>query len=123
MGLSVVPDNNQCPRLACQAPPYLGYDANGQPLCPVSNMLQLPSALISRDTHPFGDVYGCLSDCALYSGEKYCCPPGASGRDTCHGANPFFKAVCPQAYTYASDDTSDVSCLSATNFTIIFSCP
>ncbi|EXU95692.1 thaumatin family protein [Metarhizium robertsii] len=54
------------------------------------------------------DVYGCLSNCAVYKGIGNCCRPGPEGRGDCMGANPWFKAACPDAYAFASDDPSSI---------------
>ncbi|KDP36620.1 hypothetical protein JCGZ_08436 [Jatropha curcas] len=64
-------------------------------------------------------VIGCKSACVAFNRPEYCCT------DTCKPTNysKFFKNQCPQAYSYALDDsTSTFSCTSGANYDITF-CP
>ncbi|EMS63872.1 hypothetical protein TRIUR3_03510 [Triticum urartu] len=66
---------------------------------------------------------GCASACGKFGGDTYCCrgqfehncPPTVNSR--------FFKAKCPDAYSYAKDDqTSTFTCPAGTNYQIVL-CP
>ncbi|KAF5734828.1 putative Osmotin precursor [Tripterygium wilfordii] len=64
---------------------------------------------------------GCNGPCPVFGTEEYCCTSGSSCGPT--NLSMFFKARCPDAYTYPFDDPSNFfTCASGTNYKVIF-CP
>src|SRR5579859_702740 len=67
-----------------------------------------PEELVFYADEPksYTEVAGCNSACDQYGDEKYCCIGSKRSPDKC-GTSRYskpFKAVCPDAYTYAYDD-------------------
>ncbi|KAJ4161624.1 uncharacterized protein LMH87_007653 [Akanthomyces muscarius] len=118
LGMKIIPANPACPPTECDVPAYVGSNANGV-LCPASNLIWRNGA-----NGNLSDVLGCNSDCTLHTGvARFCCEPGPEGRKMCSGANPWFKTVCPNVYTYASDDETGMKACSTDAFKVIFTCP
>lgn len=92
------PTSGVCRGIRCAA------DINGQ--CPAE--LKAPG--------------GCNNPCTVFKTNEYCCTngPGSCGPTT---FSQFFKARCPDAYSYPQDDpTSTFTCPSGTNYKVTF-CP
>lgn len=74
---------------------------------------------------PNGNVIACKSACAALNQPQYCCTGKFNKPETCPPTNysMIFKKQCPQAYSYAYDDsTSTFSCTGGPNYVITF-CP
>ncbi|KAG2192562.1 hypothetical protein INT46_002694 [Mucor plumbeus] len=95
-----------------------GYDC-GSPAC--SSLPDCPSEFQQKDGS--GNVIACKSACAAYGTDEYCCVGSAAGRGECT-SNKFatsVKAVCPDVYTYAFDDsTSMYACSPGSGYTVTF---
>nr|XP_022916764.1 thaumatin-like protein 1b [Onthophagus taurus] len=100
--------NGQCPTLQCKS------DLNSN--CP--NELRL---------NYNGQTIGCKSACLLRNEPQYCCT-GEFGPDRCNPNNwpeninsaKYFKANCPQAYSYAYDDRSSLFTCVADTYEVEF---
>ncbi|CAM0136223.1 hypothetical protein VKS41_005385 [Umbelopsis sp. WA50703] len=95
----------------------------GSPIC--QNLPTCPSDLTVLTTQ--GDLLACQSDCSHYNLAQYCCTGAYNSAATCSGGPyaPMIKAACPDAYSFAYDDsTSTYTCPSgtATGYTITW-CP
>ncbi|XP_074276495.1 thaumatin-like protein 1b [Silene latifolia] len=92
--------------------------------CPVDVNRICPQELSIRD--PRGGIIGCKSACLAFHQDQYCCTGSHNTPKTCPPTNysQFFKNQCPQAYSYAYDDTSSTfTCGSgSTNYVVTF-CP
>ncbi|TYI03408.1 hypothetical protein ES332_A11G337500v1 [Gossypium tomentosum] len=63
---------------------------------------------------------GCNNPCTVYKTNQYCCN---SGNCSPTNLSKFFKARCPDAYSYPKDDqTSTFTCPGGTNYRVVF-CP
>ncbi|TYI58320.1 hypothetical protein E1A91_D11G348400v1 [Gossypium mustelinum] len=63
---------------------------------------------------------GCNNPCTVYKTDQYCCN---SGNCAPTDLSRFFKARCPDAYSYPKDDqTSTFTCPGGTNYRVVF-CP
>ncbi|GMJ06191.1 Osmotin 34, osmotin 34 [Hibiscus trionum] len=92
------PTNGGCHNIRCTA------DINGQ--CP--NQLRAPG--------------GCNNPCTVFGTNQYCC---TQGQGTCGPTDfsRFFKARCPDSYSYPQDDpTSTFTCPGGSNYRVVF-CP
>ncbi|CAN1770490.1 Thaumatin-like protein 1 [Linum perenne] len=72
-----------------------------------------------------GQVIACKSACDAFHLPQYCCTGIYSSPATCRPTSysKIFKGQCPQAYSYAYDDTtSTFSCGGGANYDIVF-CP
>ncbi|GLJ41578.1 hypothetical protein SUGI_0860390 [Cryptomeria japonica] len=96
--LSINPTNTQCTAPACKA------DVN---------------AVWPAELKVTG---GCKSACVAFQTDQYCCT--GSYANSCPATNysMIFKQQCPQAYSYAKDDTATFACPSGTDYSIVF-CP
>ncbi|CAM0141847.1 hypothetical protein VKS41_004453 [Umbelopsis sp. WA50703] len=95
----------------------------GSPIC--QTLPTCPSDLTVLTTE--GDLLSCQSDCSHYNEAQYCCTGAYGSSSTCSGGPyaPMIKSACPDAYSYAYDDsTSTYTCDSgtATGYTITW-CP
>ncbi|KAI8546366.1 hypothetical protein RHMOL_Rhmol07G0111500 [Rhododendron molle] len=91
------PTSGGCTRsISCTA------DINGQ--CP--NELRAPG--------------GCNNPCTVFQTNEYCCLSGKCGPTN---FSRFFKDRCPDAYSYAYDQTGTFTCPSRTNYTVVFCSP
>ncbi|KAK9158681.1 hypothetical protein Scep_005255 [Stephania cephalantha] len=73
----------------------------------------------------YKSVVGCKSGCDAFNEPRYCCTGAYSSPSTCNPTNysNFFKKACPQAYSYAFDDSTSIfTCPAALNYLITF-CP
>lgn len=73
----------------------------------------------------FADGGGCKSACDTFGTPEYCCKGAFDSPAACRPTSysELFKSACPKSYSYAYDDaTSTYTCMSATEYTIIF-CP
>ncbi|XP_057844780.2 pathogenesis-related thaumatin-like protein 3.8 [Cryptomeria japonica] len=96
--LSINPTNAQCTAPACKA------DVNA--VCPAELKV----------------AGGCKSACVAFQTDQYYCT--GSYTNSCPATNysMIFKQQCPQAYSYAKDDTATFAFPSGTDYTIVF-CP
>ena len=73
-----------------------------------------------------GKVVACLSACAKFNTDQYCCRGAYNSPQTCIAANwpvdyaAIFKQACPQAYSYAYDDKSSTFCCRNTDYNLVF---
>jgi len=72
---------------------------------------QITSSCIA-DLH---QIAGCKSDCALYNTPSACCSDEYNTPLTCKPTNLNFKRACPEAYSYAFDDSAVVTCALSTS--------
>lgn len=94
--ISFIPSNSTCQAIGCSN----NITAN----CPAQ--LKVPDA--------------CMSACTIFNTSQYCCTGDAAGNCRPTNYSRFFKAQCPQAYSYALDATSTFTCLAGTNYTVVF---
>ncbi|MDB4969346.1 MAG: pathosis-related protein 5-like [Myxococcales bacterium] len=100
----------------------------GGPTCVADLLNTCPSELQKRDGA--GRVVACLSACARFNSDQYCCRGAYGTPQTCNPNNwpvnyaAIFKRACPNEYSYAYDDTSSTfTCGSPNpNYRITF-CP
>ncbi|GLT89850.1 hypothetical protein SLE2022_078140 [Rubroshorea leprosula] len=91
--------------------------------CGVNINANCPSDLVITGSN--GSIIGCKSACAAFNEPQYCCTGTYNSADTCKATSysMIFKNKCPQAYSYAFDDSSSTfSCTGSTNYLITF-CP
>ncbi|XP_073102269.1 thaumatin-like protein 1b [Elaeis guineensis] len=71
-----------------------------------------------------GAVVGCKSACLAFNQDQYCCTGPYNSPQTCKPTSysEFFKSECPQAYSYAFDDSSSTFTCTGANYLITF-CP
>ncbi|XP_074276503.1 thaumatin-like protein 1 [Silene latifolia] len=96
----------------------------GSTACPVDVNSVCPPELSVRDAR--GGVIGCKSACLAFNQPQYCCTGAYSTPQTCPPTNysKFFKAQCPQAYSYAYDDRSSTfTCRSGSTDYVVTFCP
>jgi len=96
-----------------------GYEC-GVPAC--ATLPDCPESLIKYDDK--GEAVGCLSACNAFGDDEYCCTGEYRARGLC-GTNVFagaIKAVCPEVYTYAHDDSTSMYACQDTGYTVTF-CP
>lgn len=105
--LSVVPQGGtECPSTSCTA----------------NLNTQCPETLAVKDQ---GSTIGCNSACVALNQPQYCCTGEHNTPQTCPptSQSQYFKSQCPQAYSYAYDDsTSTFTCPTGVNYLITF-CP
>ncbi|XP_020230924.1 G-type lectin S-receptor-like serine/threonine-protein kinase LECRK3 isoform X2 [Cajanus cajan] len=104
--VAVVPGDSKCKSTGC------AVDLNQ--VCPTEMKVQEK-----------GQVVACQNACANINKDFYCCIGNYSGADNCKPSlyAKVFKEACPQAYSYAFDDsTSTFTCSNPTNYNIVF-CP
>nr|CAA10492.1 Thaumatin-like protein [Pseudotsuga menziesii] len=95
--LTVTPSNSACKTISCTS------DINA--VC--------PSELKVTD--------GCKSACAEFNTPQYCCTGDYLNNCSPSDYSKFFKAQCPQAYSYAKDDaTSTFTCATGSNYNVVF---
>jgi len=94
--------------------PTSGHDSNGggpydcTPIDCFPPLDQCPSELAKTSEN--GQITGCLSACAKFNTDQYCCRGEHDKPETCKSSDwpanypAFFKHVCPKAYSYAYDD-------------------
>ncbi|ONK61971.1 uncharacterized protein A4U43_C08F35480 [Asparagus officinalis] len=71
-----------------------------------------------------GKVVGCQSACMALKSDKYCCTGEFGSPSSCKPTlfSHLFKAICPQAYSFAYDDSSSLKRCKARRYLITF-CP
>ncbi|KAI8148777.1 thaumatin, partial [Fennellomyces sp. T-0311] len=68
------------------------------------------------------ELVGCQSACSHYGTDEYCCAGEHNTPETC-SPNEYSKAVeavCPDAYSYAYDDTTSTYTCAASGYTVTF---
>ncbi|KAL6626599.1 hypothetical protein ACP70R_030325 [Stipagrostis hirtigluma subsp. patula] len=102
---------------------FLPVSTNGQggkgcsrgPHCATNITAQCPSELTAPG--------GCNSACTVFKKDNYCCTGNASNPCEPTTYSVFFIRMCPDAYSYARDDTfTTFTCPSGTNYQVVF-CP
>nr|UPH74556.1 thaumatin-like protein [Allium sativum] len=91
--------------------------------CPADVNSECPQQL--RVTDANGAVVGCKSACLGFDTDEYCCRNAFGSPGTCKPSKyaQMFKAACPQAHSYAFDDSSSTfTCIGAAGYLITF-CP
>jgi len=102
----------KCYLRSCNAPGWIGVNQKDHTImCPAPNTWfrhskQITSSCIA-DLH---QIAGCKSDCAVYNTPSACCHDNYSSPLVCQPTNFIFKEACPEAYSYAFDDSSVVNC-------------
>ncbi|KAL8122211.1 thaumatin-like protein 1 [Apium graveolens] len=94
-----------------------------QTSCPVDINAACPGELALKNQG--GATIGCKSACVAFNAPQYCCTGDHGSPETCTPTSysEFFKAKCPQAYSYAYDDkTSTFTCPTGANYVVTF-CP
>jgi hypothetical protein len=82
----------------------------GAPTCVADLIATCPAELQKRDGA--GKVVACLSACARFNTDQYCCRGAYGTPQTCNPNNwpvnyaAIFKRACPNEYSYAYDDNS-----------------
>lgn len=71
-----------------------------------------------------GQVVSCKSACLAFQSAEYCCDGAYASPTTCTPTtySEFFKAACPNAYSYAYDDPTSIFTCSSSKYVITF-CP
>ncbi|XP_044020753.1 pathogenesis-related protein 5-like [Aphidius gifuensis] len=116
--------------------PTGGYvnSGNGQYDCKAAGCYadlnaQCPNELAIRNSG--GSTVACKSACAAFNTDQYCCRGAHNTPQTCRSSDwpvnypAIFKSACPDAYSYAYDDTtSTFTCRGSpdTSYDIVF-CP
>ncbi|XP_061368970.1 thaumatin-like protein [Gastrolobium bilobum] len=80
-----------------------------------------PSALV---VHHYGKVVGCKSACLATRSDRYCCTGDYADPTNCKPTvfARLFKTICPQAYSYAYDDSAGLKTCNASQYVLTF-CP
>lgn len=109
LAISIVPfkaASGQCASIGCIS------DLN--PMCPIE--LQV------RGVH--GNVVACRSACTAFNSPKYCCTGTYNSPQACKPTtySKIFKTACPQAYSYAYDDSTSLATCTKANYLVTF-CP
>ncbi|KAJ8872353.1 hypothetical protein PR048_025957 [Dryococelus australis] len=108
-------------------PQTQSVDPNNQYSCGVAGCLNdlnsnCPDDL--RQTNDAGDTVACKSACLAFDTDQYCCRGDYGTSDTCQSSTwpqnypAYFKDNCPNAYSYAYDDTTSTYTCSDTGYTI-----
>ncbi|CAN6203677.1 unnamed protein product [Urochloa humidicola] len=103
--------------------PYGGPARCATATCGANINAACPPELVARAAG--GETVGCRSACGAFNTDAFCCRGAYGSPDTCRPSSysEFFKAQCPQAYSYAYDDKSSTfTCASGGNYQILF-CP
>ncbi|XP_027340217.1 thaumatin-like protein 1 [Abrus precatorius] len=71
-----------------------------------------------------GNVVGCQGACGAFGLQFFCCVGNHSTPSTCEPSaySKIFKTACPQAYSFAYDDSTSTFTCSSADYNIIF-CP
>jgi hypothetical protein len=69
-------------------------------------------------------VVGCMSGCTRYNTDALCCANAHNTPATCPPSpiSQFFKSACPDAYSYAYDDTTSTFDCQGEDYAVVF-CP
>ena len=103
--------------------PYGGGQSCAAVACAANINAACPPELAARAAD--GSTVGCRSACGAFNTDELCCRGEYGSPDRCRPSSysQFFKAQCPQAYSYAFDDgSSTFTCASGGNYQILF-CP
>ncbi|WOH07827.1 hypothetical protein DCAR_0727261 [Daucus carota subsp. sativus] len=93
-----------------------------QTSCPVDVNADCPGDLAVKDQS--GGTIGCKSACVAFNQPQYCCTGDHGTPDTCPPTDysKYFKGKCPQASSYAYDQSSTFTCPTGPDYAITF-CP
>ena len=93
----------------------------GVAACDVDLNVCCPPALVVKRN---GKVVGCKSACLAMKSAKYCCTGKYADPKICRPTlfTHIFKAVCPNAYSYAYDDAGSLNRCRASRYVVTF-CP
>ena len=77
-----------------------------------------------RFSNARAEVVACLSACERFRTDEYCCAGAHNTSATCppFSYSRVFKAACPNAYSYAYDDTSSTYTCQGEDYAVWF-CP
>lgn len=99
------PGTSACQSRVCPVPPWLG-STNSTLKCPAPNLwLRDGKKFSPNETTDYTQVAGCLSNCTLYNTDYACCRGQYASPTTCTASSPALELACPEAYTYAFDDS------------------
>jgi hypothetical protein len=80
-----------------------------------------------QDVDSTGSIVACLSSCAKFGGDQYCCTGSFDSPSACNPANwpvdsaSYFKSACPDTWSYAFDPvTTTFRCQGASGYLITF---
>jgi hypothetical protein len=95
------------------------YDC-GSPGCTSDLNATCPAALQVKNSS--GAVIACNSACNYFNTDQYCCRNAYGTPSTCPPTSysQAFKAACPDAYSYAYDDTASTYTCIGGNYNVIF---
>lgn len=101
--------------------PVGGAVGCGVAACEANLNVCCPSALVVQRE---GKVVGCKSACLAAKSDRYCCTGEFASPKSCKPSAfaRLFKTVCPQAYSYAYDDSAGLKTCKAPGYVITF-CP
>ncbi|KAM6568781.1 hypothetical protein CsatB_016766 [Cannabis sativa] len=107
--------------VAASVAPQGGRGDCKQSSCPVNINAVCPAQFQVKSGN---DVVGCLSACAKFNEDKYCCKGANDKPETCPPTefSKFFEEKCPEAYSYAYDDKNSTFTCFGANYLITF-CP
>lgn len=93
----------------------------GEASCSANINSDCPASLQVVDD---GQVVSCMSACLAFQSAQYCCDGAYASPTTCTPTtySEFFKAACPNAYSYAYDDPTSIFTCIASDYLITF-CP
>ncbi|KAI5077586.1 hypothetical protein GOP47_0007410 [Adiantum capillus-veneris] len=99
-----------------------GSSTCGVASCSVNINSNCPASLQVVDDG--GQVVSCKSACLAFQTSQYCCDGAYASPTTCTPTtySEFFKAACPDAYSYAYDDPTSIFTCSSSQYVITF-CP
>ncbi|SEW40051.1 Por secretion system C-terminal sorting domain-containing protein [Chitinophaga sp. YR573] len=88
--------------------------------CPIDLNLGCPTEL--QTVNSSGKVVGCLSACSKFHSDIYCCTNAYNDPVICKPTSysQFFKAACPDAYSYAYDDQASTFVCTGAQYQVIF---
>ncbi|OIW04067.1 hypothetical protein TanjilG_00627 [Lupinus angustifolius] len=93
----------------------------GVAACEANLNIYCPSAFVVQRQ---GKVVGCNSACLAKKSDRYCCTGEFASPKRCKPSEfgRLFKKICPQAYSYAYDDSKGLNTCKAPRYVITF-CP
>lgn len=103
------------------------YYSCGKGGCQVDLLQTCPEEL--RQKSDDGTTIACNSACGAFLTDEYCCRGEHDHPETCHSSDwpvdypAYFKANCPDAYSYAYDDLASTFTCQATQYNIYIGSP
>ncbi|CAO3632529.1 unnamed protein product [Cunninghamella blakesleeana] len=101
-----------------------GGNASGKYKCGSPTCKKLPTCENGFQVSDKGQFASCLSACSKFNTDEYCCRGEFGTPDKCQASqySKSLKSACPDAYSFAYDDTSSTYSCVATGYTVTF-CP